>query len=97
MKVNCYDCKYKGEVPGSAHICCKHPSLEQATNTPMMQIAGIFASVGRFPPMVVNSPELNIKGNPHGISHGWFNFPFSYDPIWLENCDGFEAKTSKVT
>src|SRR3990167_11061705 len=36
--------------------------------------------------------ELNIRGNPHGIKHGWFSWPYNFDPIWLENCDGFEEK-----
>ena len=25
----CWDCKYKGSVPGNAHICCKHPQVEK--------------------------------------------------------------------
>ncbi len=91
-KPNCYECEWRGSVPGSAHICCKHPSLKEATDNPMLQMAGIFASVGRFPPMVVNSPELNIKGNQHGIKSGWFNFPFNFDPVWLEECNGFKPK-----
>jgi len=36
--------------------------------------------------------ELEIKGNPHGIKMGWFMWPANFDPIWLENCNGFEAK-----
>lgn len=35
---------------------------------------------------------LNIKGNPHGIKNGWFNWPYNFDPVWLEECDGFEPK-----
>ena len=91
-KPNCYDCKHRRDLAGDAHSCCKHPSLAEANDNPMLQLAGIFASVGRLPPMGVNSPELNVKGNPHGISHGWFNFPFNFDPIWLEHCDGYESK-----
>lgn len=91
-KPDCYKCRYRGNVPGSAHICCNHPSLKQATDNPILQVLGIMASVGRSSPMLVNSPELNIKGDPHGISHGWFNFPFNFDPTWLENCDGFEER-----
>jgi len=92
MKTNCYKCKWCGNVPGSAHICCNHPSVKPAMDNPMMRIAGIFSSVGRFPPIIANSPELNIKGNPFGIARGWFNFPFDFDPVWLDNCDGFELK-----
>ena len=36
------------------------------------------------------------KGHPHGIRNGWYLFPFNYDPVWLENCDGFEAKVTLI-
>ena len=39
--------------------------------------------------------KLNIKGSPHGIKNGWFYWPFNFDPIWLENCDGMELKAEK--
>lgn len=39
-----------------------------------------------------NISSLNIKGKEHGIKKGWFFFPSNFDPIWLENCDGYEAK-----
>mgnify|MGYP001612209022 CR=1 FL=1 len=87
-KFDCYKCKWKGSVPGSAHSSCNHPSLSKVKNDPMLEMMAIFASVG----MMANSPELNIRGNPAGIRRGWFNFPFSFDPIWLDNCDGFESK-----
>ena len=34
--------------------------------------------------------SLNVTGSPHGVRHGWFNWPWNFDPIWLEQCDGFE-------
>jgi hypothetical protein len=34
---------------------------------------------------------INVKGNPRGIKNGWFTFPFNFDPLWLEECDGFEV------
>ena len=39
-----------------------------------------------------NKTGLNIKGHPHGIRNGWFMWPVNFDPGWLLNCDGFEAK-----
>jgi len=96
-KPDCYKCKYRGSVPGSAHICCEHPSLGKFNDDPIAKMLGIFASVGRVPPVMASSKNLNIKGNPHGIKNGWFNFPFNFDPVWLENCDGFkEAGQSGV-
>lgn len=53
MKPDCYKCKYRGNLPGDAHSCCKHPN---------------------------------------GIKNGWFFWPLNFDPVWLENCDGFTAK-----
>lgn len=89
-KFNCFKCKHRGEVPGSCHISCKHPSIEEATSEEKVQT--LLASVGRSPQVERECKDLNIKGNPQGIAGGWFHFPFNFDPTWLENCDGFEAK-----
>jgi len=88
---DCYKCKHRGEVPGSAHSRCKHPSTGVAHDNPMLGLFAIFASVGRVPAINADT-GLNIKGDPHGIRNGWFNWPFNFDPTWLENCEGFEAK-----
>lgn len=87
---DCWTCKHRGSVAGSCHISCKHPSMKKVTDNKMMDVVSMFASVGRAPPINFNSKELNIKGNQHGIDKGWFNFPFNFDPVWLENCDGYE-------
>ena len=58
----CYECKYRGHIPGDAHSSCKR------------------------------NPLPNVKGAEHGIKKGWFNFPFNFDPVWLESCDGYEKK-----
>ena len=92
MKPNCYDCEYKGSVPGSAHICCNHPNLGLENADPMLKVLATFASVGRIGPIQAGIDKLGIKANYHGIKMGWFNFPFNFDPVWLENCDGFKAK-----
>ena len=92
MKPNCYDCKHRRNLAGSAHSSCQHPSLQRVTDDPMLQLMGIFASVGRAPKILISNKQLNVKGNERGIKRGWFNFPLNYDPIWLENCDGFEME-----
>ena len=89
-KPNCYDCIYRGEVAGSAHSCCNHPTNAGINSDPLAQIFGIFASVGRVTPLGLETASpLNIKGNAHGILSGWFNWPLNFDPTWLESCDGF--------
>lgn len=34
--------------------------------------------------------RLKIKANPTGVRNGWFHYPFNFDPVWLERCEGFE-------
>ena len=79
-KFNCYKCKYRDGIAGSAHSCCRHPQAQ----SPLANLFGI---------MGVGYPrKLNIKANHHGIKKGWFMWPLNFDPVWLENCDGFESK-----
>ena len=91
-KPNCFKCIHRGEVPGSAHSCCKHPSAggrDAGGNAFAM-----LASVGRGGPVVDldGALALNVAANPHGIQRGWFNWPYNFDPVWLTSCDGFEAR-----
>ena len=37
-----------------------------------------------------NNISANVIGDEHGIDRGWFLWPFNFDPLWLESCDGFE-------
>lgn len=36
--------------------------------------------------------QLNVVGSDHGIRNGWFTWPWDFDPVWLEHCDGFAPK-----
>lgn len=77
---NCYKCKYQGSVVGSSHSYCKYPG----TKTDMFDFC-----------MPINrelAKKLQIEANPHGVRMGWFTWPVNFDPVWLMNCNGFEAK-----
>jgi hypothetical protein len=63
----------------------------QAEPSPLPEAMAILASVGRVPPQILVG-ELGIRGNPHGIRKGWFNWPWNFDPVWLDNCDGFTPR-----
>lgn len=91
MKPNCFECSYQRDVPGSANIACHHPSFKDFHNNPMMEIMGIFAGVGRVPPVQLHTDGIKVVGDPHGIKNGWFNHPLSFDPTWLEECNGFKG------
>lgn len=36
--------------------------------------------------------EAKVVGNAHGVRNGWFFWPINFDPVWLQNCTGFEKK-----
>ena len=94
-KKNCFNCKYRGTLPGDAHSCCKHPDLKSANDDPLAGLMAMFASVGRTQPQIANqaiSNKFGIKANPTGIKRGWFNWPWNFDPTWLENCNAHELK-----
>ena len=42
--------------------------------------------------MKATSEKFQIKANITGIKRGWFNWPWNFDPVWLENCNAFEPK-----
>jgi len=83
MKLNCYECEYRGNVPGDAHSCCHYPGNK------VDSIFDFFLQTSD------NAKKLNIKADAHGIDNGWFLWPVNFDPVWLESCDGFKQKESK--
>ena len=91
----CYKCYYRGTIPGSAHSKCLHPSVKDVTDDPLANILGILASVRRRQPFTDRASKLNIKAASHGVKSGWFNWPVNFDPVWLENCDGFKEKAGQ--
>jgi hypothetical protein len=97
MDKKCYDCIHRGEIPGSAHSRCRHPKASPQEG-PFTEAMAIFASVGRVAPFVDVSAakELGIIAHPTGIKRGWFNWPYNFDPVWLESCNGFEEKLHVV-
>ena len=88
---NCYDCKHRGEVAGSAHSCCKHPNNKNMSDNPLAELIAIM-SAGRHMDLGLQTFDngLNVTGNEWGRKNGWFNYPINFDPTWLETCNGFE-------
>lgn len=39
-----------------------------------------------------NNFQAHVTGNRHGMARGWFMWPFNFDPVWLESCNGFSDK-----
>lgn len=41
-----------------------------------------------------SNPDPLMVGNAHGIAHGWFFYPWNFDPIWKAKlCSNWEQKT----
>jgi hypothetical protein len=83
---DCYKCKYRGTIPGNAHSRCNHPLVKQDDNE-FGALVDMLSGKN-----VEAAKKLNIKGDIHGIKHGWFMWPANFDPVWLRNCDGFTQK-----
>lgn len=94
-KPNCYECKHQGSVPGSAHSNCNHPALSEINDDPLLRLIGILGGARNqsLPAPSVNG--ITVEGNQHGIDSGWFNWPMNFDPVWLEECNGFEERKAK--
>ena len=78
--IDCYKCKYRGNIPGDAHSCCRYPG----NKTGMFDY---FENENKK-----NAQKLNIKAELHGIKNGWFFWPVNFDPVWLISCNGFMPK-----
>lgn len=91
-KPNCYECVYREGLIGSVHSKCVHPKIKYLSDDPLANLFGMMANTGRISPLVPPENPLNIKGSPHGIKNGWFNWPVNFDPVWLVSCDGFYPK-----
>ena len=92
-KPNCYQCIYRGEVPGDAHSCCNHPIARKTPSGELLALLkGHMASI-----MGSGADALGIKANAHGVRRGWFNWPYNFDPTWLQHCDGFTPREAKPT
>lgn len=77
---DCYKCKYRGDIPGDAHSCCRYPGNETG-------LFDFFSAEN-----LIMAKKLNIKADAYGISAGYFCWPVNFDPVWLKNCNGFTPK-----
>ncbi len=83
-KPDCYQCRWRGTIPGDAHSKCRHPKVEEAgidTNPfgAMVDVMGGKASAPRR--------SLAIRGTASVLT-----WPANYDPAFLDNCKGFKEK-----
>jgi len=76
QKNDCYKCKHRKNVPGSAHIAC---GLFEGIDA--LQIA-IKMAAGSVIQIQKEGVDL-IEFNPIGIRGGWCLWPVNFDPTWV--------------
>ena len=88
---DCYNCKFRGEITGSAHSCCeitKHIPTLSKVNSEFMDIA---LMVGKA--KIKSSDGTSaVKINPEGVKNGWASWPLDFDPKWITSCELFKPK-----
>lgn len=81
-------CRWQRELPYNTHIRCAHPLV------PKTPIGDLMSMMNRQPVGLITDlyakAELGIRHNQAAVKMGWFNWPWNFDPVWLERCSGFE-------
>lgn len=91
--MNCHKCIHHGTLSGDAHLCCWHPKSGLQGADPLAALVGTF--FGKRGGRVVGEDgmqALGIRLDARGVRHGWANWPFNFDPVWVEACEGYEEK-----
>lgn len=88
---NCYNCKFRGTVPGSAHSSCKiaRVILGDAPEAKVVELEMLLL-LGKA--KISEGDEDAVKLNPHGVKKGWASWPLDFDPVWVEECKLFINK-----
>ena len=91
-KHNCYQCKFRGTVTGSAHSSCKvinedvqfQVALLMTTHTPIIKLPD-----GTEEPVIVL--------DEHGKAKGWAMWPVNFDPVWVKKCLFYSPKEEETS
>jgi hypothetical protein len=94
----CYQCKFRGTVPGSAHSSCtvirKLGEGMEEGKIAALELAFMTGNA-KLTTQTENGEADAIKLDPQGVKNGWANWPFDFDPVWVEKCDMFIDKEEK--
>jgi hypothetical protein len=85
-KPNCYNCKYRGEVPGSAHSCCTVLRKEGDENNAETMMVEIGLATRKIALVNESDQKPLVKLNEHGVKSGWADWPLNFDPVWVDEC-----------
>lgn len=94
IKPNCYDCRWRQPLGGSAHSQCIHPKVMEHDEEGA-PLRGVLAVLQGTPGPRSLFETIGVDGDEVAIRRGWFAWPWNFDPTWLRKCDGFEAKAQE--
>lgn len=84
MSHNCNKCKFKGFVPGSAHISCT--VLRSAGYNDDVALLELFMSLNKVELVNTTTNKPLVEIDEHGRKNGWANYPLDFDPTWIKSC-----------
>lgn len=87
-----FDCKHQSSIPGDCHIRCKHPLVSEEDSAIDADILSLLSGRVKFHYASSLARKMGVSGHITGIKNGWFNWPYNFDPIWLESCAKFEKR-----
>ncbi len=84
-KTDCYQCKFKSNIPGNCHISC-------TKTTPQISMLFAVLSFSDIPAFQEALKKYyGFEVDHHPIQQGWFQFPLNYSSNWIQgNCMHFE-------
>ena len=87
---NCYDCVFRGKVPGSAHSSCNVLSKDGKSIDPLAELA-LATGIAKIRD---EQGRDAVKLDPIGIQGGWAMWPINFDPVWVDSCAFYKSKES---
>ena len=87
-KHDCYNCKHRKEVTGSAHTQCGAKNIFDM----ILEISqNKYKWIGYH---LVETSTADVKVSLHetGVKNGWAIWPLNFDPVWIDECKFFEEK-----
>lgn len=89
VKPNCRVCIHARKKDYTHHLYCAHPEGKMDGDGSIVKVMTLLKYKKTE---IIEGPmtELMIIQSKHGQEKGWCTWPLDFDPIWLENCDGFE-------
>lgn len=92
-KNKCYNCAYRGSIPGDAHSSCNNPLIKGEDRIKISMLS-------LHDPSYFNKilqMNFNFQVSHHAIMSGYFCFPSNFDPVWIEgDCSKHSSIISKT-